>query len=154
MLSYTNPSSLSEILFSFILLRLIGGPSCWPSWRCPEWWAAPSASAAVHWTHGTFSDFLCQKTLEYTGALYLRFWGVCATSRRTDQLCSTSQIVKSSDGHLCCVNQCLCVTSHLGKRWESPVIYGLLLLLPNVGRSDAPQRAKSIYSHLSLQSLK
>lgn len=44
-------------IFSFILHRLTGGQSCWLSWLCLEWWAAPSASAAALWTPVTWSDF-------------------------------------------------------------------------------------------------
>lgn len=38
-----------------VICRLTGGPSCWPSWLCPRWWAAPSASAAALSTPLTFS---------------------------------------------------------------------------------------------------
>ena len=57
------PFSLIEIIIKwlqlcicFLLCRLTGGPFCWSSSHCLEWWAAPSASAAANWTPETWSN--------------------------------------------------------------------------------------------------
>lgn len=38
------------------LWRPTGGPSCWPSWLCAHWWAAPSSYVAARWKPPTWSD--------------------------------------------------------------------------------------------------
>lgn len=57
------PFSLIEIIIKwlqlcicFLLCRLTGGPFCWSSSHCLEWWAAPSASVAANWTPETWSN--------------------------------------------------------------------------------------------------
>ncbi len=45
--------------YFFIFCRLIGGPSCWLSWLCLEWWAAPSVSVVANWTPVTLKFDHC-----------------------------------------------------------------------------------------------